>query len=57
MPLYVITDRAGREVAAKRHDGVGSVITLTESQAKHELLVGAIKPYVPSNPPRAKARV
>jgi len=57
MPLYEITDRAGREVADKRHKGAGSVITLTESQAKHELLVGAIKPYVPSNPPKGKARI
>ena len=57
MRLYVITDSAGKEVAGRRHDGAGSVISLTESQAKHELLIGSIKLHVPSAAtPKAKGR-
>ena len=56
MPLYEVTSLAGKEVATKRHDGPGSVLSLTESQAKYELLKGALKPYVPANPPKSKAR-
>lgn len=56
MPLYEVTSLAPPKVAGKRHDGTGSVITLTESQAKHELVIGSIKPYQPSAPAKAKGR-
>ena len=54
MPLYEVTPLAGPKIADKRHEGPGSVITLTESQAKHELNLGSIKVYVAPKPKPAK---
>ncbi len=54
MPLYEVTSLAPAKVAGKRHDGAGSVITLTESQAKHEEVLGHVKPYVAPAPKKAK---
>lgn len=60
MPLYEVTSLAPPKVAGKRHDGAGSVITLTESEAKHELVIGSLKVFQPAPPPaeepKAKGR-
>lgn len=53
MPLYEVTSLAPAKIAGKRHDGTGSVISLTESQAKHELVIGSIKAFDPA-PPQAE---
>lgn len=52
MPLYEVTTLAPAKIADKRHDGPGSVITLTESQAKLEEMLGHIKAYVPPKAPK-----
>ena len=52
MPLYEVTTLAPPKIADKHHDGPGSVISLTESQAKHEEVLGHIKPYVAPKPPK-----
>lgn len=55
MPLYEVTTLAPPKIADKRHDGPGSVITLTESQAKLEEILGHIKPFVaPAQPEKKK---
>lgn len=60
MPLYEVTSLAPPKIAGKRHDGAGSVISLTESQAKHELVIGSIKVFEPApapvEEPKAKGR-
>lgn len=43
MPMYEITETAPVKVADKRHNGPGTTIELTESQAKHELRLGHVK--------------
>lgn len=50
MPSYRITPLAGPMVAGVRHNGVGSILTLTESQAKYDLMQGYIEPYVAPAP-------
>ncbi len=42
MPRYGITEKAGRFVAGLQNHGVGSVLTLTEKQAEHELRLGSL---------------
>ena len=42
MPRYAITERAGRFVAGHTNTGVGTVLTLTEKQAEHELRLGTL---------------
>lgn len=42
MPRYAITERAGRFVAGQTNSGVGTVLTLTEKQAEHELRLGTL---------------
>lgn len=44
MPRYGITEKAGRFVAGLQNHGVGSVLTLTEKQAEHELRLGTLVP-------------
>ena len=58
MPLYEVTAAAPREIAGLRHDGEGSVITLTESQAKHHETVGHLAPFKAESakPEKAKGR-
>ena len=51
MPRYAITERAGRFVAGQNNTGVGSVLTLTEKQAEHELRLGTL---VELDPPKAE---
>jgi len=42
MPRYAITERAGRFVAGQTNTGVGTVLTLTEKQAEHEIRLGTL---------------
>lgn len=46
MPLYEVTPLAPSKIADKPHNGPGTVITLTESQAKLEEILGHVKPFV-----------
>ncbi|KMO29492.1 hypothetical protein [Methylobacterium aquaticum] len=41
---YTVTDAAGQLVAGRPHDGVGSTIALTPTEARYELLLGTIVP-------------
>lgn len=43
MPRYAITEKAGRFVAGQTNTGVGTVLTLTEKQAAHELRLGSLQ--------------
>ena len=43
MPRYAITEKAGRFVAGQTNTGVGSVLTLTEKQAEHEIRLGSLR--------------
>lgn len=43
MPRYAITEKAGRFVAGQTNIGVGSVLTLTEKQAEHEVRLGSLR--------------
>ncbi|MCI5078712.1 hypothetical protein [Oricola sp.] len=52
MPCYAITEKAGRFVAGQTNTGVGSVLTLTEKQAEHEVRLGSLRPL---DTPVAKA--
>lgn len=47
MQDYIITEKAGRIVAGHRNTGVGTTLSLTESQAKHELRLGTLIPRKP----------
>lgn len=44
MPRYAITEKAGRFVAGQNNTGVGTVLTLTEKQAEHEVRLGTLVP-------------
>lgn len=44
MPRYAITEKAGRFVAGQNNTGVGTVLTLTEKQAEHEVRLGSLQP-------------
>lgn len=44
MNRYAITEKAGRFVAGQTNIGVGTVLTLTEKQAEHELRLGTLRP-------------
>ncbi len=44
MPRYAITQKAGRFVAGQNNTGVGTVLTLTEKQAEHEIRLGTLQP-------------
>ncbi len=43
MPRYAITETAGRFVAGQTNTGVGSILTLTEKQAEHEVRLGSLQ--------------
>ena len=43
MPRYGITETAGRFVAGTNNTGVGTVLTLTEKQAEHEVRLGTLR--------------
>ena len=51
MPRFAITEKAGRFVAGQNNTGVGTVLTLTEKQAEHEVRLGTLQPL---NVPTAK---
>lgn len=42
MPRYAITETAGRFVAGQTNTGVGTILTLTEKQAEHEVRLGSL---------------
>jgi len=44
MPKYIITERAGRFVAATTNTGIGTMLELTERAAAHELRLGTLIP-------------
>jgi uncharacterized cupin superfamily protein len=44
MNRYAITEKAGRFVAGQTNTGVGTVLTLTDKQAEHELRLGTLRP-------------
>lgn len=44
MPRYAITVKAGRFVAGQSNIGVGTILTLTDKQAEHELRLGTLVP-------------
>ena len=46
MPRYAITERAGRFVAGHTNTGVGTVLTLSEKQAEHEVRLGTLRALV-----------
>ena len=50
MPIYIVTEKAPPRIADKPHDGPGSAMVLTESQAKHELVLGHIVLHEASKP-------
>jgi hypothetical protein len=59
MPRYAITERAGRFVAGHTNTGVGTVLTLTEKQAEHEVRLGTLirldrPPKAAPGPPRSR---
>lgn len=41
---FTVTEAAGQLVAGRPHDGVGSTVQLTPTEARYELLLGAIVP-------------
>ena len=43
MNRYAITEKAGRFVAGQTNIGVGTVLTLTDKQAEHELRLGTLR--------------
>ena len=43
MPRYAITETAGRLVAGQTNTGVGTILTLTEKQAEHEVRLGSLR--------------
>ena len=43
MNRYAITEKAGRFVSGQTNTGVGTVLTLTEKQAEHELRLGTLR--------------
>lgn len=43
MKRYAITEKAGRFVAGQTNTGVGTVLTLTDKQAAHELRLGTLR--------------
>ena len=43
MPRYAITETAGRFVAGQTNTGVGTILTLTEKQAEHEVRLGSLR--------------
>jgi len=45
MPRYAITEKAGRFVAGQTNIGVGTVLTLTEKQAEHDVRLGSLRPF------------
>lgn len=42
MPRFAITETAGRFVAGQTNTGVGTILTLTEKQAEHEVRLGSL---------------
>ncbi len=42
MPRYAITEKAGRFVAGQNNNGAGTVLTLSEKQAEHEVRLGTL---------------
>ncbi|SMO65211.1 hypothetical protein SAMN06265173_10898 [Thalassovita litoralis] len=58
MNRYAITEKAGRFVAGQTNTGVGTVLTLTEKQAAHELRLGTLRaldaPKTPTPTPEQK---
>ena len=50
MPRYAITETAGRFVAGTNNTGVGTVLTLTEKQAEHEVRLGTLRSLDDSKP-------
>lgn len=54
MNRYAITEKAGRFVAGQTNAGVGTVLTLTDRQAEHELRLGTLRRLnVPGSEPDA----
>ena len=49
MPRYAITETAGRFVAGTNNTGVGTMLTLTEKQAEHEVRLGTLRPLDGAN--------
>ena len=43
MPKFIVTKRAGKEVAGLPNPGPGKAIELTEMQAQHPLRIGHIE--------------
>ena len=43
MNRYAITEKAGRFVAGQTNTGVGTVLSLTDKQAEHELRLGTLR--------------
>jgi hypothetical protein len=52
MPRYAITETAGRFVAGTNNTGVGTVLTLTEKQAEHEVRLGTLRSLDDPKPER-----
>lgn len=42
MPRFAITEKAGRFVAGHNNTGVGTMLTLTDKQAEHEVRLGTL---------------
>lgn len=43
MPKFIVTKRAGKEVAGLPNPGVGKTLELSEKQAEHPLRIGHIE--------------
>lgn len=41
---YTVTEAAGQLVAGRPHDGIGSTVELTPTEARYELLLGSVVP-------------
>ena len=50
MPRYAITKKAGPFVAGTNNTGVGTVLTLTEKRAEHEVRLGTLQPLDGAKP-------
>ena len=54
MKDYIITERAGPYVAGRRNPGAGTVLSLTQRAAAHDLRVGALQISRPAPEPEAE---
>jgi len=55
MKRYAITEKAGPMVAGRNNTGVGTILTLAEKEAAHDVRVGALVDMEASAKPKKAA--